>query len=93
LITVLLLPFIPLDLEGACLLIHAPHFIDSRLSIRFLVLGKLKHSTGRKIRAKENLSGIVFRWAETDRSAAVEEELHKEYVKMHGHLPAYTKIT
>jgi hypothetical protein len=61
--------------------------------IRALILGKLKHSTGKKIRANEELLKLVVRWAETDRPAAVEEELHRRYRAKFGELPKYTKIT
>jgi hypothetical protein len=61
--------------------------------IRALILGKLKHLTGKKIRANEELSKLVVRWAETDRPAAVEEELHRRYRAKFGELPKYTKIT
>lgn len=53
--------------------------------VKALVLGKMKHSTGKKIRAREDLSKVVVRWAETDMPAAVEEVLHREYVRKHGH--------
>ena len=61
--------------------------------VRGLVLGKLKHSSGKKIRQFEDTSKIVVRWAETDRPAAVEEELHKCYKDRYRCLPKYTKIT
>jgi hypothetical protein len=61
--------------------------------VRGLVMGKLKHSTGKKIRVHENPSGLMVRWAETERPAAVEEALHIRYKEDFGCLPKYTKIT
>jgi hypothetical protein len=61
--------------------------------VRGLVLGKLKHSTGKKIRAQANPSELMVRWAETERPAAVEEALHIRYKEDFGCLPKYTKIT
>ena len=58
-----------------------------------LVKGTLDHSTGKKIRAKEDVLRIVVRWAVTDRPSAVEEELHKQYIKKFGELPKHTKHT
>lgn len=60
---------------------------------RGLVKGKLPHSSGQKIRADEDTAQIVVRWAETDRPAAVEEYLHRQYKDSFGQLPKYTKIT
>lgn len=57
---------------------------------RSLILGKLPHSSGKRIRANEDTSTIEVRWAETDRPAAVEEELHRLHRAAHGHLPTYT---
>ena len=58
-----------------------------------LVKGKVPHSSGKKIRASEDVTSIVIRWAETDRQSAVEEELHKLYANKFGRLPKYTKRT
>jgi len=58
-----------------------------------LIKGKVPHSSGNKIRKLEDTSQICIRWAETDRPACVEEELHKRYVAEHGVLPKYTKRT
>ncbi len=58
-----------------------------------LVKGVLPHSTGKRIRAIEDLSGLVIRWAVTDRPAAVEEELHRRYRAERGKLPKHTKVT
>ena len=58
-----------------------------------LVKGKLEHSTGKRIRAKEDTNRIVFRRATTDRPAATEEELHKRHLTRFGALPRYTKRT
>jgi hypothetical protein len=67
---------------------------DLRMRIRQgLVKGKVKHSAGKNIRANEDLSRLVVRWAETDRPAAAEEELHIRYVAEFGMLPKYVKHT
>jgi hypothetical protein len=61
--------------------------------VRGLVLGSLKHSTGKKIRTHENPSELMVRWAEAERPAAAEEALHIRYRQDFGCLPKYTKIT
>lgn len=67
---------------------------DLRMRIRQgLVKGKIPHSAGKKIRAEEDTSKIVVRWAVTDRRAAVEEELHKRYLNRFGQLPKYVEHT
>ncbi len=58
-----------------------------------LVLGRGKHSTGTRIRAAEDPSKLVVRWAETDRPCAAEEELHIRYRAQYKCLPLYTKRT
>lgn len=58
-----------------------------------LVKGKARHSTGKRIRANEDVSRIVVRWAVTDRPAAVEEELHRRYRAKFGRLPKHVKHT
>ena len=58
-----------------------------------LVKGKIPHSAGRRIRAYEDVSRIVLRWAETDRPAAVEEELHRRHLERFGRLPKYVRHT
>jgi excinuclease UvrABC nuclease subunit len=58
-----------------------------------LVKGKSPHLAGKKIRAEEDLSRIMVRWAVTDRPAAVEEELHKRHQAKFGSLPRYVKHT
>jgi excinuclease UvrABC nuclease subunit len=58
-----------------------------------LVKGIAKHSSGKRIRASINTSNLEVRWAETDRPAAVEEELHKRHCTLFGCLPEYTKHT
>jgi hypothetical protein len=58
-----------------------------------LVKGKVKHSSGRDIREKEDTSKVIIRWAVTDRPAAVEEELHKQHLEIFGELPKYTDRT
>ncbi len=58
-----------------------------------LVKGQLPHSSGERIRAHEDVASIVIRWAETERPAAAEEELHRLYKLAYGALPKYTKRT
>jgi len=58
-----------------------------------LVKGKAPHSAGDDIRASEDTSKIVVRWAVTDRPAAAEEELHKRHFATFGKLPKYTEHT
>lgn len=67
---------------------------DLRMRIRQgLVKGKVPHSAGKGIRANEDLSRIVIRWAVTDRPAAAEEELHRRHQVRFGNLPKYTRHT
>ncbi len=58
-----------------------------------LVKGKAPHSAGEKIRANEDVSRIVVRWAATDRPATAEEELHRRYQAKFGGLPKYVEFT
>lgn len=58
-----------------------------------LVKGKSPHSSGKQIRASENVDDIEIRWAETDRPSAVEEELHKQYLIQFNEWPKYTDHT
>jgi hypothetical protein len=58
-----------------------------------LVKGKSPHSAGKDIRANEDTSRLVVRWAETDRPAATEEELHRRHRASFGTLPKYTDHT
>jgi len=67
---------------------------DLRMRIKQgLVKGKAKHSSGSRIRANEEVSKLVVRWAICDRPAAVEEELHRKYKTKFGELPQYTEHT
>lgn len=67
---------------------------DLRMRVRQgLVKGKVPHSAGKKIRANEDTSRIVVRWAITDRPAAAEEGLHKKHLSKFGKLPKYVKHT
>jgi hypothetical protein len=67
---------------------------DLRWRIRQgLVKGIAPHSTGNRIRAVEDTSRLVVRWAETDRPACAEEELHRRYRARFGRLPTYTLRT
>jgi len=67
---------------------------DLRQRIRQgLVKGKIPHSSGARIRGAENTETILVRWAETDRPAAVEEELHRQHRQRYGRLPKYTSHT
>lgn len=58
-----------------------------------LIKGKAEHSAGEKIRASEDTSRIVVRWAVTDRPSCVEEDLHKRHVAKFGKLPKYVEHT
>ena len=67
---------------------------DLRMRIKQgLVKGKTKHSSGFRIRANEEVSKLVVRWAITDRPAAAEEKLHRKYRIKFGKLPKYTEHT
>jgi len=67
---------------------------DLRMRIKQgLVKGKTPHSAGQKIRASEDTSRIVIRWAITSRPAAVEEELHTRYERHFGGRPKHVKHT
>jgi hypothetical protein len=58
-----------------------------------LVIGSSPHPAGRKIEASEDTSRVCVRWAETDRPAAAEEELHRRHVLQFGSLPKYAQHT
>ncbi len=74
--------------------LHIGKASDLRWRIRQgLVKGKAPHSTGKRIRAMEDVSRLVVRWAVTDRPACAEEELHREYCTKFGVLPTYTLRT
>lgn len=67
---------------------------DLRMRIKQgLVKGKARHSAGKRIRANEDVSRMVVRWAITDRPAAVEEELHRAYREKFGGRPRYVEHT
>jgi len=67
---------------------------DLRMRVRQgLIKGKTKHSSGDKIRANEDVSTLLVRWAESERPAATEEELHRRYVEKHSKWPKYTDHT
>ena len=67
---------------------------DLRMRIKQgLVKGKSPHSAGSNIRANEDVSKLVVRWAVTNRPRAAEEELHRRYESKFGKLPKYTKRT
>ena len=67
---------------------------DLRMRIKQgLVRGRVPHSAGRRIRANEDVSNVVVRWAITNRPAAAEEELHRHYQTRFSELPKYTKHT
>jgi hypothetical protein len=55
-----------------------------------LVKGKVGHRAGEQIRAKEDTTQLVVRWAATERTAAAEEDLHLRYRSRFGRLPKYT---
>ena len=58
-----------------------------------LVRGKGRHSSGERIRAQEDISKIVVRWAITDRRAVAQAALHERHVERFGRLPKYVKRT
>lgn len=61
---------------------HIGRASDLRGRVRqALVRGKRPHTAGKRFRAQgeEFLAQLEIRWAETDRPAAVEEELHRQY--------------
>lgn len=58
-----------------------------------LVQGKHLHSAGTRIRAVEDVTRLVVRWAVTDRPAAAEEELHRLHIQQFGRLPVHTLST
>jgi len=74
--------------------LHIGRASDLRMRIKQgLVKGKTPHSTGKRIRAGEDVSRIVVRWAVTGRAAAAEEELHRKHRARFGSLPRHTKRT
>jgi hypothetical protein len=66
--------------------------LNSRVR-RGFVQGKMRHSSGKDIRANEDVTNVEVRWAETDRQYAVEEELHRLDVAEHEKLPKHTDHT
>ena len=63
-----------------------------------LVKGSGPHSTGERIEKARiaghiRVDGLVIRWAETNRPAAAEEELHRRYIEDYGGLPKQTMNT
>ncbi len=67
--------------------------VDLRKRVwRGLILGKMPHSSGKRIRASEDTSMVEVRWAETSYPAGVEEELHRQCRVKHGRLPKYTLL-
>jgi hypothetical protein len=54
-----------------------------------LVLGKLPHSEGERIRASEDVTKIVVRWAETCRPAAAEEDLFWRHYSQFRRMPKH----
>lgn len=72
--------------------------IGSASDLRFrvkqgLVRGRTAHSSGIRIRANEDVSQLVVRWACTDWPKASEEALHKRHRDEFGRLPIYTAVT
>jgi hypothetical protein len=61
--------------------------------LRSLIRGQYPHSAGERIRREEAPSILIVRWAETDRPAAAEEELHRLHLMEFGRLPIYTLST
>ena len=56
-----------------------------------MIKGQRDHPAARKIEANEDVSRVVVRWADTDRPAAAEEELHRQHVERFGALPKYSE--
>ncbi len=72
--------------------------IGATTNLRFrirqgLVKGLAPHSTGKRIRAAEDVSRLVIRWAVTGRPGCAEEELHRLYRAKYDSLPTYTLRT
>jgi hypothetical protein len=78
--------------SGDCLTIGKASNLRHRIK-QGLVKGMSPHSAGKKIRANEDLTRILVRWAVTDRPAATEEELHRRHVASFGKLPKYVDHT
>jgi len=74
--------------------LHIGKATDLRWRIRQgLVKGIAPHSTGKRIRAAEDVSKLVVRWAVTDRPSCAEEGLHRLHREAFGALPKYTLRT
>ncbi len=58
-----------------------------------LIKGAYGHPAGTQIRAHEDVTKIVVRWAPAERRAAVEEELHGRHQQRFGRLPRYVQHT
>ncbi len=57
------------------------------------IRGTASHPSGDKIREQEDLRQVLVRLAVTDRSAAVEEGLHRHHIARLGRLPKHTICT
>lgn len=67
---------------------------DLRMRVKQgLVKGYVPHSAGKRVRQEIEASVIEIRWAITDRPSCAEEELHRRYLEVNGHLPPYTRRT
>jgi hypothetical protein len=75
------------DDEKRLIIGKAPNL--KRRIIRGLIRGTRSHANGKRIRADEDTSKIVVRWACTDRPTAVKKELHKRHLNKFGVLPKY----
>jgi excinuclease UvrABC nuclease subunit len=71
--------------------LHIGKTTSLRRRIRRDMIGG-KHSTGRKMRATEDLSRLVVRWAETSRPACAEEALRRRYRVRFDRLPDYDQL-
>jgi hypothetical protein len=56
-----------------------------------MVKGKLPHAAGERIRAEEDVSKIVVRWAETDHCEEIERQLHEEHRGQFGKMPKHDR--
>lgn len=64
-----------------------------RMRIKQMLIKGKQHPSGKKILANEDTSRVEVRWAFTDRQAAAEEELCRQYWQESGELPKYAGHT
>jgi len=66
--------------------------LDRRIK-QDLIRGYHVHPAGPALRAEKDKSRILIRWTDTDRPAAVEEELHRLHLERFDAYPKYTQRT